>query len=120
MASSITITFGASTDVLIDTGLTVLINIGGSRILKRVEIFKASRTRSNYVEYPNPYTDDLVAENYSNAWNIDYQYYSGSSVLPATFSTRQVTIISQRDDWTFDSIVGDAIDNGSITYTIDN
>ena len=120
MASILTLTFGASTDVLIDTNLDVLINIGGSRVLKRVEIFKASRTRSNTVEYPNPYSDNAVAENYSNAWNIDYQYYSGTSVLPSTFSNGVVTITCQRDDWVFDSIVGTSIDNGSITYEILN
>ena len=120
MASILTLTFGASTDVLIDTNLDVLINIGGSRVLKRVEIFKASRTRINYVEYPNPYSDNAVAENYSNAWNIDYQYYSGTSVLPSTFSNGVVTITCQRDDWVFDSIIGTSIDNGSITYEILN
>ena len=120
MASTLTITFGASTDVLIDTDLTVKVNIGGSRIIKNVEFFGASRTNRNTVEYPNPYNDADVGNNYSNAWNIDHQYYSGVSVLPSTYFGNVVTITLLNSDRQFDSIIGTAIDNGSVTYSISN
>jgi hypothetical protein len=120
MASTLTINFGVSTDVLVNTDLNVKINIGGSEILQRTEAFRQARTRNGTVAYSDPYSVNLIAENYSNAWNIDYQYYSGASVLYSTFSLNQVVITSQRNDWIFDSIVGSAIDNGSVTYVISN
>tara|TARA_R110002167_G_scaffold117853_1_gene294071 strand:- start:782 stop:2812 length:2031 start_codon:yes stop_codon:yes gene_type:complete len=120
MAGTLTITFGESTDVLIDTHLNVLINTGDSRILKRLEVFRPSRTNSGNVLYPNPYTDNATAENYSNAWNIDYQYFSGTSFLPASFSENIVTISLINVFWQFDTVTGSAIDNGSVTYNINN
>jgi hypothetical protein len=120
MASTLTINFGVSTDVLVNTDLNVKINIGGSEILQRTEAFRQARTRNGTVAYSDPYSVNLIAENYSNAWNIDYQYYSGASVLYSTFSLNQVVITSQRNDWIFDSIAGSAIDNGSVTYVISN
>tara|TARA_R110000822_G_scaffold242584_1_gene371660 strand:- start:2366 stop:4408 length:2043 start_codon:yes stop_codon:yes gene_type:complete len=124
MASTLTITFGESTDVLINTDLNVGINIGafagGFKVLNNLETFRVSRTRNGISEYPNPYTDASVAENYSNAWNLDYQYNSGNSVLPASFSGNTVTITLLNIFWQFDTITGSSIDNGSVTYSISN
>jgi hypothetical protein len=120
MASTITLTFGASTDVLINTDLIVNIDVGGSQIIERLEFFKAARFRNTEVEYPNPYTDNDVAKNYSDAWNIDHQYYSGVSILPATYLNNVVTINLLNTNWQFDSIAGASFNNGSITAIINN
>tara|TARA_R110000823_G_scaffold42201_2_gene110673 strand:- start:698 stop:2728 length:2031 start_codon:yes stop_codon:yes gene_type:complete len=120
MASTLVINFGVSTNVLENTDLNVKINIGGSQILQRIETFRPSRTANGIVKYPNPYDVSTVAENYSNAWNIDYQYYSGESVLPSTYFGNGVTITLLNDNWQFDSVTGTSIDNGSVTFTVNN
>lgn len=121
MASTITLTFGASTDVLNNTSINVKINIGANIIVSRIEDFKTSRTRNGSVLYPSPYSDTSVSNNYNNAWNLDYSNYSGTTVLPAfQSSSNTVTISLLNSDWQFDSLTGSAVDNGSITYVINN
>ena len=120
MASTLTMTFGGGSNVLIDTDLTVKVNIGGSQVIKRLESFKTSRTNSRTVAVPNPYSDNDVTKNYSDAWNIDHQYYSGESILPATYSGNVVTISLLNSDWQFDSVIGTAIDNLSVSFSINN
>ena len=120
MASTLTLIFGESTDVLISTGINVKINIGGSSIIQRLETFSLYRKRNGFVAYPDPYSIEDIAENYSNAWNIDYQYYSGESTLPSSYTAGSVTIYLLNSDWQFDSVEGTAIDNGSVVYNITN
>ena len=120
MASTITLTFGASTDVSINTSINVKINIGGSQISQKIETFRASRTVNNTVAIPNPYSDSFVAFNYASAWNFDYNNYGGVNILPATVSGNVVTITILNSDWQFDSVIGTAIDNGSTTVVISN
>lgn len=120
MASTITLTFGTSTDVSINTSINVKINIGGSQISQKIETFRASRTVNNTVAIPSPYSDSFVAFNYASAWNFDYNNYGGVNVLPATVSSNVVTITMLNSDWQFDSVIGTAIDNGSTTVVIAN
>ena len=56
MASTLTLIFGESTDVLISTGINVKINIGGSSIIQRLETFSLYRKRNGFVAYPDPYS----------------------------------------------------------------
>ena len=121
MASTLTLTFGESTDVLLSTSLSVKINIGANIIVTRTEDFITTRTRNGTVTLPNPYADEGVASNYSNAWNIDYSNYSGVSVLPAfQSSSKTVTITLLNNDWQFDSVTGTSVSNGSVTHVINN
>ena len=120
MASTLTITFGNASNVLLNTSLNVGVNIGGSQILNRLEVFKFSRTRNGTVEYPSPYANDTIAENYSNAWNLDYRTYSGVTQFLSTYSNNVATITLFNGDWQFDSLTGTAIDNGSVTFVISN
>ena len=121
MASTLTLTFGESTDVLLSTSLSVKINIGANIIVTRTEYFITTRTRNGTVTLPNPYADEGVASNYSNAWNIDYSNYSGVSVLPAfQSSSKTVTITLLNNDWQFDSVTGTSVSNGSVTHVINN
>ena len=120
MASTITLTFGASTDVSINTSINVKINIGGSQISQKIETFRASRTVNNTVAIPNPYSDSFVAFNYASAWNFDYNNNGGVNIVPATVSGNVVTITILNSNWQFDSVIGTAIDNASTTVVISN
>ena len=120
MASTLTLNFSDTTDVLLYSNLNVKINIGGNQILNRIEVFSPSRTRGGEVKLIAPYEADPVATNYVQAWNLDYRYYSGVDTLPAVFNGSGVTITLLNDDWQFDSVTGTAINNGSVTATINN
>lgn len=120
MASTLTLTFGESTDVLLNTSLSVKINIGANVILTRIEDFRPTRTRNGTVKYPSPYEPEVASLNYSNAWNIDYRTYAGVSVLPSTYDSNVVTITLLNSDWQFDSVTGSSVSNGSVTHVINN
>jgi hypothetical protein len=118
MSKSIILTFNSTPIINDSDNITIKID-NGTNVLDFTETFKNSRNSSFEVSIPNPYNNNQQAQNFANAWNLDYRVQDlggGRGDIFATSFQNTVTIFVNDNSWSFPNPIGSAIDSGSITF----